>query len=90
MVKHYNITIIGRVQGVGFRYSARSIARIIGVCGFVKNTYDRAVYIEVEGETDKLEELLRWCHQGPDHAKVQQVMVTESDVKGFVAFEIIA
>ena len=39
----------GRVQGVGFRYTARSIARGFAVTGYVKNLSDGRVQLEVEG-----------------------------------------
>lgn len=87
MVKHFNITIKGRVQGVGFRYSARSIARSFKISGFVKNVYDGSVYIEAEGLDENLSLFIRWCHQGPDRAKVNHVLVIEGEVQNFSDFE---
>jgi two-component system LytT family response regulator len=46
---HKNIRITGRVQGVGFRYSARSLASSLGIKGFVRNLPNGEVYIEAEG-----------------------------------------
>jgi acylphosphatase len=40
----------GRVQGVGFRYTARAIAGQFAVAGFVKNIPDGRVQLVVEGE----------------------------------------
>jgi len=40
----------GGVQGVGFRYTARSLARDANVTGFVKNLSDGRVELVVEGE----------------------------------------
>ncbi len=48
----------GRVQGVGFRYTARSIAQDFVVTGFVKNLYDGRVQIVVEGAPDQLQAML--------------------------------
>lgn len=39
----------GRVQGVGFRYTARSIAQSYAVTGYVKNVADGSVELVVEG-----------------------------------------
>jgi len=50
MKKHVNITVKGRVQGVGFRYSAMEAAEELGIKGFVRNMPDGSVYIEAEGE----------------------------------------
>ena len=39
----------GRVQGVGFRYTVRSLASRMAVTGFVKNLPDGRVHLVVEG-----------------------------------------
>ena len=86
--KHLDITISGRVQGVGFRYSARQKARNLGLMGFVKNTHDGSVYIEVEGEPGNIKEFVYWCNQGPSSARVKTVDTSEANVKNFKTFEI--
>ena len=55
--KQVNIHYIGSVQGVGFRYNARSIAQHLGVVGWVKNLPDGGVELVAEGEEEKLKEL---------------------------------
>lgn len=84
---HYNLTIKGRVQGVGFRYSAKNMARALGIKGFVRNLGDGSVYIEAEGEEAVVQDFLNWCKQGPDRARVEYVSVIESSVQGFTDFE---
>jgi len=88
IMKHYDITISGRVHGVGFRYVARTIAKNSGIYGFIKNLYDGKVYIEIEGEEEKLKEFIKWCHSGPAHAKVDNVITEQSELKNFNDFEI--
>ena len=44
------ITVKGRVQGVGFRFSTVREAEELGIKGFVENRMDGSVYIEAEGE----------------------------------------
>ncbi|MDR2630319.1 MAG: acylphosphatase [Spirochaetaceae bacterium] len=63
----------GRVQGVGFRYSAYYEARRLGLTGWVKNTHAGEVEIFAEGPKEKLETLLRWLHRGPPGARVDAV-----------------
>jgi len=48
----------GRVQGVGFRYTARSVARGFRVTGFVMNLDDGRVRLVAEGEGPELDRFL--------------------------------
>ncbi len=48
----------GRVQGVGFRYTAASIARRYAVSGFVRNLRNGAVELVVAGPTTDVESFL--------------------------------
>lgn len=48
----------GRVQGVGFRYSTRDIAKNYSVTGFVRNEPNGTVFLTAEGERTTLEEFL--------------------------------
>ncbi|MDX2111951.1 MAG: acylphosphatase [Verrucomicrobiota bacterium] len=49
-VIHREVYFSGRVQGVGFRYSAMQIAREFEVSGYVENLPDGRVHLDVEGE----------------------------------------
>jgi acylphosphatase len=49
----------GRVQGVGFRYTTKDIAKGFDVCGTVKNLADGTVELEVMGESDEVEAFLK-------------------------------
>ncbi|MBN1346496.1 MAG: acylphosphatase [Phycisphaerae bacterium] len=48
----------GHVQGVGFRYTARRVARGFDVTGFVRNLPDGRVHIVAEGEIDELDQFI--------------------------------
>lgn len=74
--------VTGRVQGVFYRASTRDRARELGLIGWVKNTPDGAVELEVEGEAEQVEELLRWCESGPPGARVDEVERTEIEPGG--------
>lgn len=84
----YRIAIFGKVQGVGFRYSAKKEALRLGLRGFVKNIYDGSVYIEVEGEELSIQPFLNWCKTGPAQAKVEHMEIQKSTFVGFEGFEI--
>ena len=47
----------GRVQGVGFRYTAKYLARSMNLTGWVKNEYDGTVVLEVQGRETLIFEL---------------------------------
>ena len=53
------VIVSGRVQGVGFRYTTKDVARGFDVCGCVRNLPDGTVEILVMGETDEVDEFLR-------------------------------
>lgn len=77
-MKHtYKIKIGGRVQGVGFRFSAREKAKNLGVTGYVQNRPDGSVTIVASGEESALNEFLSWCRKGPSMAQVVNVDIEE-------------
>ena len=49
----------GRVQGVGFRYTAKDLARGYDVLGAVRNLPDGTVELIVAGEGEEVGEFLR-------------------------------
>ena len=85
---HMNIIISGMVQGVGFRYAALHAARTLGIRGFVRNLENGDVYLEAEGKKKMLDMFIQWCENGPVHARVDRVSVSESEYKDFKGFEI--
>ena len=87
-MRHLNIKVYGRVQGVFFRDSARRKSEELGLKGFARNEPDGPVYIEAEGTEEALEKLVNWCWEGPEAAKVDKVEIKEGDIKGFKDFQI--
>jgi acylphosphatase len=71
----YKIQITGRVQGVGFRWSASREARSRGIKGFVRNLSDGSVYIEAEGSREQLDDFVHWCRRGPGSSTVEAVNI---------------
>jgi acylphosphatase len=49
----------GYVQGVGFRWTTKHIARGYEVCGWVRNLHDGRVELQVSGEDDEVAGFLR-------------------------------
>ena len=63
----------GRVQGVGFRYSVRQIAKGFSVTGWVRNLDDGRVELQVAGEDDEVRAFLDG--------------IRESDLRGLIKNE---
>ena len=87
-ILHYNITISGYVQGVGYRYSAVRVARSMGIKGYVKNLSNGNVYIEAEATKTQLKKFIDWCYIGPRYSKVEMVNWEEYRIKNFTGFDV--
>ena len=82
-----HIVVHGRVQGVFFRQSAQDTAGDLGVAGWVRNRDDGSVEMVVEGEDDAVERMISWAHEGPSHAQVTGVDVTDTEPQGLRSFD---
>lgn len=80
--RRFEATVIGRVQGVGFRMSTLYRARQIELAGWVANARDGSVHVTAEGPKDALDELLAYLHDGPSAARVHRVDVTWAQAQG--------
>ncbi len=58
MKQRITVRYEGRVQGVGFRFTAVNLARELDATGWVKNEFDGSVTLVAEGEEDQLMDLL--------------------------------
>ena len=84
-----HIYVSGRVQGVFFRQNTWEIAKSFGVNGFVRNLPDGRVEAVLEGDKDKVEEVIRFMRKGPPLAHVTEISVIEEPYLGeFEDFEI--
>jgi len=82
------IIVSGKVQGVGFRYSALKKANELGIKGYIRNKSDGTVYIEIEGEPETLDFFIVCCKNGPSWAQVNDVYYEDIPLSNFVSFEI--
>lgn len=81
-----SVIIRGRVQGVGYRYWLRQQANRVGVRGWVRNLDDGAVEAYLAGASERVDDLLALCWQGPAGARIDGIDVRETtneDVSGF-------
>lgn len=84
-----HLFISGKVQGVFFRLNAKKKAEELGISGWAGNLSDGRVEILVEGEKEKIEELIKWARKGPLFAKVDELEIERQEFKEeFHSFEI--
>ena len=83
-----HVFISGLVQGVGYRWHTMKKAQSLGIQGWVRNLPDSRVEAVFEGLPDALEKMIEWCHQGPSSAVVENVVVNDEAVAGFLNFEV--
>lgn len=74
-IKHYKLTVKGRVQGVFFRASTQKKAQLFAITGTVRNTSKGHVEIIASGKSEAMQQFILWCHKGPLTAKVTEVLV---------------
>ncbi|MCK5411130.1 MAG: acylphosphatase [Gemmatimonadetes bacterium] len=62
--------LVGRVQGVGFRWWARSTAATLGLRGTVRNLPDGSVEVRVAGPANRVDQFVHALRSGPSQARV--------------------
>ena len=82
-VERLSATVIGRVQGVGYRWWVRSAADRLGLSGWVMNGPDeRSVELVAEGRVAALDELERLLRSGPPGSAVERVDASRAPASG--------
>jgi len=85
------IRVIGRVQGVGYRYALRDEAVRLGVAGWVRNRADGSVEALLQGDAAALAQLIAWARRGPRLAQVDELRdepARAEDDRSYAGFEI--
>jgi acylphosphatase len=84
--KAFYVRVSGRVQGVGFRYSAIREAQRLRLGGWVRNAANGDVEVWAEGPDEKLKIFLAWLHRGPEFSRVDAVEKEDKPPKGYGGF----
>ena len=77
-----HVVVIGLVQEVGFRYFTARLAEQHGLNGWVRNTPDSKVEIEVEGDRGLVESFIKEVNIGPTSGHVAGMDVTWNTYTG--------
>ncbi|MET1127905.1 MAG: acylphosphatase [Thermoproteota archaeon] len=80
MVKGYRLVFRGRVQGVGFRWSARVIAARLGLSGYARNLEDGGVEVVVVGDREAVKDLVEKL-RSLGTAEVSEVTMEEVELE---------
>ncbi len=75
-LKAVRVTVTGRVQGVGFRYTTVLEAKVRGLAGWVRNLSDGRVEVLAQGSPEAVDELVAWLGDGPRQASVLEAEAT--------------
>jgi len=79
----------GRVQGVGFRYSVKELAKGYNIVGWVTNLPDGQVHLIVQGDKTEVKEFLEAILESHLRAHIVRHVIWESPViTGLKGFEI--
>lgn len=85
-MKSFQITISGRVQGVGYRYFAQRAAERIGINGFVENLLNGKVRLVITCDIWKRDLFLNELNKGPVFARVDEIKYCEIEQENFSSF----
>ena len=72
--------VTGRVQGVGFRWSTRHQADLLGLTGWVRNRMDGSVEVFAQGNPAALDAFRAFLAEGPRHANVTSMRLRDAEV----------
>ena len=85
-----NLTISGKVQGVGFRYFVLRQAQKLGINGWVSNKSNGDVKALAQGEKADLEEFVAKVKEGPSFSRVEDVSLNWlNKAEQYFGFEIL-
>lgn len=82
------LVFTGRVQGVGFRYTAKYLAQTLGLTGWVRNESDGSVAMEVQGSRGQMDQLIQKLQTHGRYIRIDHVSEMELPVKEESGFRV--
>lgn len=70
-----HLEVAGRVQGVGFRWFVKELAREHSIAGWVRNLSSGNMEVAASGSEEAVQALLDAVRQGPPGAEVRQLIM---------------
>ena len=84
-----HVRVSGRVQGVFYRAYTKTQAQELGIKGWVRNVPGGGVEAILEGERQKVGELVGLMKTGPEGSMISGLELSELKCKGYEDFKII-
>ena len=79
----YHLRFTGRVQGVGFRWTATRAANVLGLTGWVYNAWDGSVEMEIQGDEQSIDQMIAAINRGRfieiDNIEKDRIPVVEDE-----------
>jgi len=89
MKKSVRIYISGTVQGIFFRAFVKENAEKLDVRGFTRNLEDGRIEVFLEGDSEKVNEMIELCRKGPKHAQIKNIEVIPEKFQGLKRFKVL-
>lgn len=89
MKKRAYIQMHGDVDGVGFRFLVKQKAQSLGLKGYCKQTSDKLIVIDIEGDTKQLDQFLEYIQKGVSPLSQTNAFRLElfEELKGYTSME---
>lgn len=88
MKKAVRVYIFGTVQGVFFRAFTKKNADKLDVKGYVRNKEDGSIELWIEGDSDKVNEMIELC-KNYEHAVIKRLDIVDENFQDMKGFKII-
>lgn len=73
MKKRMQYRFLGRVQGVGFRYTACHLASSLSLTGWVYNDWDGSVLMQAQGEEENLKLMIQRLELSDRFIQIEEI-----------------
>jgi len=85
-MKTVHVIVSGRVQGVWYRGWTVDTANRLNITGWVRNRMDSTVEAMLSGDDDDVDRMLAALYDGPPHANVSDVQISDKEYSEFKGF----
>ena len=84
----FRCTVLGHVQGVFYRATARHEAERLGISGYARNLRNGSVEVLACGEKEAVDDFCAWLAKGPSQAQVMNVSCESVNIEIPVGFDV--